>query len=110
MTVDDIEAVLYELNETLKPMIKRKGELEQKLRKAKSLKWILDNNVTINDVESSSDKNKPWFGNVNTFGKWLSVNSGKKYCEWNGLIYETKKFINGFIDRDAVGNVQDLPS
>jgi len=110
MNVNDIEFVLFEINETLKPLLRQKSELEQKLSKAKSLEWISVNKLTVNDVENSRGESKPWFGTVNSFGEWLSENSRKPYCEWNGLIYETKRIIDGFMDREVSGRFEDLPS
>jgi len=66
-------------------------EQEIRLMDLTSLKEINVEIIDQTDIEYSSGEDKPWFGHVHRFAIWLKKNSKKKYCEWNGNIYNIQE-------------------
>lgn len=59
----------------------------EKVQNYHSRKWITEKGLTIKDVESPDDKDKPFFGHIDVFLDWIKTNSDKKYASWNGVIF-----------------------
>jgi len=79
----------------LEPMLKQMQVLCRKEQDALSQEFISANQITREQVELSGGNDKPWFGTVYEFGKWLAANPKKPWAEWNGRIYHTIDLING---------------
>lgn len=88
-----VELELCELNESLKPLLKRAENLNRKKRDLESLLFIEVNGIKKSDVEKSDGDGKPYFTILNEFIKWISSNSTKNWAEWNGRIYRTSDLI-----------------
>ena len=99
---------LAELREVIRPLIERENELERDRRKLRSRAFLLENNLTLADVEMSSGDDRPWFGDVETFAEWLRSHSVKQWAEWNGMIFRTSDLVAGNMP-EAPERVEDLP-
>jgi hypothetical protein len=110
-SVQVLQAEIDNLNEVMSPLLKKLQELNRELSKAKSLKYIRDNSITKDMVQSSNEDNVPYFGVITVFVEWLKTNHSHpntKYAEWNGTIYSRKDLDNGIMPRDACGRYEDL--
>jgi hypothetical protein len=58
----------------------------------------------------SAGSDKPWFGTLTEFGKWLAARThgNKQWVEWNGRIYKLSDVVIGRMPEHAPGLVEDL--
>lgn len=108
MNIQDTELQIEELNFKLEPLIRKKQELNRRLRQLKSIDYIDSKGIKKDDVESCTGDDRPWFGTITSFTNWLKMNSTKKYCDWNGWIYEISELIEGRMDQNPLGMCEDL--
>jgi len=108
-SIEALEKKILDIEKFIEPLSEELVNLKGNLRKAQSLKWINDNNVTASDVELSRTE-KVSFGNIYSFLEWLKDNSKKTHCEWRGLIYNIADLSkNGMVwDKLSDGRVEDL--
>ena len=92
---------LYKLNREyldlqfrMKPIQDRMDEISRRKEDVLSRQFIAENGITRQQVEMSSDTGE-WFYTIDSFSKWLLVNSDKKWAEWNGRIYYTSDILDG---------------
>lgn len=107
-----VERKIEQTKELIRPLNAELNKLIAKLRKMKSKQWIETNEVTRDQIEMSSGDDRPWFGHVGEFVKWLKQRRGilKRFAEWNGRIYLTADLLAGRFSGDAPGCVDDLAS
>lgn len=105
--VESIEKEIAAVTTQVKPLMRKLEKLRADLATAKSLEWIRVNNVNRSDVELLSD-DKPYFANSFRWAIWLSENSRKRFCEWNGMIYHTAELVKGDFS-GGIAFVSDLP-
>lgn len=92
----------------MRPIQQRVNRVEQELRKLRSLEWIQANGVTKENVEWSVGDDKPYFGILHDFTKWLKANSTKPFSEWNGRLYRTRELLDGSAYLSGPGRTEDL--
>lgn len=106
----DLQRQIYEVEAAIAPLQDRLCRLMGQKRKADSIAFIAANRITRDDVEMSDGKDKPWFGDVWTFAKWIKANRPDKlWAEWNGSIYHAADLIAGRMP-DMPGCTDDLPN
>lgn len=104
MESDEIRERMDCLMERLRPMQEEHARLERIYHDALSHEFIATNNITRDQVETSTkDESKPWFGHIKEFVKWLGWHPGKPWAEWNGRVYRTSDLLeNRMPDTPAV--------
>ena len=110
MSIESLEKEINELDQKLRPLIELKTLRMKQLDTEKSKMFIKLYGITKESVQRCDDEGMPYFGHINAFGEWLSVNTGKPWCCWNGSLYKTKEIIAGRMERYALGRYEDLSS
>ena len=106
MTIEAIDTELTSLEAQLKLLMARRGVLRRQLA---SKAFIAANGITKADVELSSGDDKPWFGMVSEFVKWLKTQSShKRFAEWNETIYFTTDLLAGKMPEDMPATIREL--
>ena len=96
MKSEAIKTQIESLKAELEPLQARLSKLERDYRDALSREFIAANQITRDQVETSTkDESKPWFGHIKEFVKWLGWHPGKPWAEWNGMIYPTSELLAG---------------
>lgn len=109
-TLNTVNREIEEIEAELKPLHKRKDELDRKKRLMLSLQFIEVNRITRDDIEMSEGAGKTWFGHLDQFVKWMKdTNSAKRFCEWNGRIYFTSDLMHGKMPHEFNASIDDLP-
>ena len=94
--IAEIQAQIVPLASTLEKLNREKGDAESRL-------YIAVNNIRKDDVQLSSGLDVPYFGDIYTFGAWLSkTKCAKNWVEWNGRVYRTTDLM--------VGKMPDSPA
>jgi len=105
----DIDTAITALEANIRPLQHRVDQLRDERKALLSWQFIEANNITRADVEMSSGDDRPYFGVIETFAKWMK-NRGthKRFAEWNGTIYFTTDLLNGRMPRDMPARTSDL--
>ena len=94
-SLESIEDEIRAVKEYIESYKTKLRESEEIRRKIKSRDFIAANEITMADVELSSGDDRPYFGDVWNFAKWLKSNSAKRFAEWNGQICFQSDLIAG---------------
>lgn len=108
-TLHDLDTEIAELERQSLAVTTQLLAAKRERWRLKSVAFIEANNITRDDVELSHGDDRPWFETIVEFGKWLTSNSTKRFCEWNETIYFTDDIIAGRMDHDAPGMISELP-
>lgn len=108
MDIDSLEKEIKELDEKIKPLIELKSKRVSQLDKEKSKMFIKLNKITKDCVQHCDDEGVPYFGHIKDFGHWLSTNTSKPWCSWNGCLYQTQEIIAGRMEYNPLGRYEDL--
>lgn len=112
-TIKSLQAEIDGLAAEIQPLNQDLQNCRDKLKSAKAQQWIEANGVTRDQVELSGSgrpSTTPYFHDVFAFGKWLTANSEKRFCEWNTQIFFTAEVVEQRRTRDATATVSDLPT
>lgn len=93
--IEELETRLAAIERELQPLLVLQRRIKQELNTIKSREFIRINGITADDVEMSEGEDKPFFGEISVFAKWLRENSTKKWAEWNTSIHLTQDLLNG---------------
>ena len=110
MSIDNLEKEIEDLENKLKPLLELKHKRVRQLNTEKSKMFIKLHGITKDDVQICDEEGMPYFGTIHVFGEWLSKNSKKQWCSWNGVLYKTQEIIEGRMERWALGRYEDLSS
>ena len=103
MKSDEIKERMGCLMERLLPMQEEHARLERIYHDALSTEFIAANQITKDQIEPSDGEDKPWFGTISEFVKWLGWHPGKPWAEWNGRVYRTSDLLeNRMPDTPAI--------
>ena len=93
----------------INPLSIRLNSFSAERSSLESLVFIDANKITKADVEFSSGSDRPYFGRVDAFIKYLKEpqRSPKPWAEWNGQIYNTADLLNNRMP-DVPGRTSDL--
>mgnify|MGYP001602084413 CR=1 FL=1 len=98
-TSHELQSRLTGLRVQVTPLLAQIHQLEAELRDALSREWIAANNVKLEDVADPDEKGLPYFGHIKAFADYLRYNmADKKWCAWNGTIYNTAEILAGTMD------------
>lgn len=94
--LNNLKSRLQEVTEAIAPLVKMQGDLKAQIRRVEARNWLQDNWVTMDQVALSSGDDRPWFGDVWSFAKWIKANEAeKRFAEWNTMIYFASDLIAG---------------
>jgi hypothetical protein len=111
MIMPDENTRIDEINREIGRLCSERDGLSEQRRKRMAADFIAEHRVTRADVELSDGDDRPWFGHVGAFGKWLSSRpraDQKRFCEWNGVLNWTSDIIAGRLSQMRV-HLSDLP-
>jgi len=90
-TIEQLKQDIQATEAQIEPLNSRPETLRRALRDEESKAFIAVNNICLEDVQMSTGKRVPWFGNVGEFAIWLAARKSPRWCEWNGMILRTEE-------------------
>ena len=109
MSLHDIKQQIDRHNVAIAALEERRDKLKREYCHLRSMQFIELHGITLSDVQISEGEGVPYFGDIRTFSEWMkSTNCRKRFCEWNGRLYNTQEVINGFMEHDPPGRYEDL--
>ena len=106
--IQETKGAIAKLTAKIEPLKEQRYELEYKLRTDESKEFILVNSITKDDVEVSEyDETNRYFGHVKKFAGWLSLNSTKRFAEWNGQLHFQSDLKGGYF-KPTAGRLEDV--
>jgi hypothetical protein len=108
MSIESLEKELEEIELKMQPLRSLREKRKRQLATEKSKKFIRENGITKELVQRCDDDGMPWMGDVYKFGEWMATNSTRPWCCWNGLLYKSQEIIAGRMEREALGQYEDL--
>jgi len=109
MFIDQLQKEVEEIRVRERLLLGQRRAIENEIRTILSKQFIIDNYITLNDIQVASGDDIPYHGDCSEYGKWLKTNNiTKKYCEWNGRLYLTCDMINGQ-PTQTPAQIEDVP-
>lgn len=107
-TIEQMESELRTLEGEARYIAGRIRPIEEKLRKAKSTRFIAANQITKDQVADSRDKDLPYHNTVYDYAAYLkSQGDPRPWFSWNGILCRTSDLLLGkFIQTD--GRMEDV--
>lgn len=106
--LEEVSALLKETDDQLESLLKRRDSLRKERDSPSSQAFILANGIRRSDVEMSDGDERPYFGTICEFSKWLRINSQKNWAEWNTVIYRQSDLKAGRMPSDMPARIGDL--
>jgi chromosome segregation ATPase len=109
-TIENLNKEIASIEAQIQPLARRLDALRSQKRDQESRAYIAANNIKREDVETPDGAEKPWFGTVMEFARWMRTHGMKKpWAAWNGRIYRTSDLVlNRMPDSPAM--VDHLPA
>jgi hypothetical protein len=109
-TIENLNAEIASIEAQIRPLASRLETLRRQKRDEESRAFIAANAIKREEVETPDGADKPWFGTVMEFARWMRTHGMQKpWAAWNGRIYRTSDLVlNRMPDSPAL--VDHLPA